>query len=89
MLWLHLPFDTAWRAISLTLVRFILSLLGFLSGVTLAGGVGYYYLLEEYNSASASLLNSVQELQSSTEKASIIKETFCLRFLLMFLHPMF
>ncbi|ORY91240.1 hypothetical protein BCR43DRAFT_100969 [Syncephalastrum racemosum] len=43
-------------------------LLGFLSGVTLAGGVGYYYLLEEYNSASASLLNSVQELQSSTEK---------------------
>ncbi|KAI7876267.1 hypothetical protein K492DRAFT_210447 [Lichtheimia hyalospora FSU 10163] len=41
---------------------------GFLLGVTLAGSVGYYYLLEEYNSASDSLLSSVQELQSSTEK---------------------
>ncbi|CAO3663432.1 unnamed protein product [Umbelopsis vinacea] len=43
-------------------------LLGFLLGVTISGGVGYYYLLEEYNSASATLLNSVQDLQASTEK---------------------
>ncbi|KAI9314149.1 hypothetical protein BX666DRAFT_1970799 [Dichotomocladium elegans] len=41
---------------------------GFLLGVTVAGSVGYYYLLEEYNNASDSLLSSVQELQSSTEK---------------------
>ncbi|KAJ8653502.1 hypothetical protein O0I10_010830 [Lichtheimia ornata] len=41
---------------------------GFLLGVTVAGSVGYYYLLEEYNSASDSLLSSVQELQTSTEK---------------------
>ncbi|KAI9268222.1 hypothetical protein BDA99DRAFT_505243 [Phascolomyces articulosus] len=41
---------------------------GFLLGVTLAGSVGYYYLLEEYNNASNSLLSSVQELQGSTEK---------------------
>jgi hypothetical protein len=46
------------------------SLLGFLLGVTISGGVGYYYLLEEYNSASATLLNSVQDLQASTEKVS-------------------
>ncbi|KAF7732329.1 hypothetical protein EC973_005225 [Apophysomyces ossiformis] len=43
-------------------------LVGFLLGVTLAGSAGYYYLLEEYNSASGSLLNSVEELQSSTDK---------------------
>lgn len=44
------------------------SFVGFLLGVTVAGSVGYYYLLEEYNSASDSLLSSVQELQTSTEK---------------------
>ncbi|CAO3690426.1 unnamed protein product [Umbelopsis ramanniana] len=43
-------------------------LLGFLLGVTISGGVGYYYLLEEYNTASATLLSSVQDLQASTEK---------------------
>ncbi|KAI8065513.1 hypothetical protein BC940DRAFT_304290 [Gongronella butleri] len=43
-------------------------LIGFLVGVSLAGSVGYYYLLEEYNHASESLLTSVQELQQSTEK---------------------
>ncbi|KAG0162491.1 hypothetical protein DFQ28_001186 [Apophysomyces sp. BC1034] len=43
-------------------------MLGFLLGVTLAGSAGYYYLLEEYNSASGSLLSSVEELQSSTDK---------------------
>ncbi|ORZ18704.1 hypothetical protein BCR42DRAFT_411439 [Absidia repens] len=43
-------------------------LIGFLTGVSLAGAVGYYYLLEEYNSASESLMSSVQELQQSTEK---------------------
>ncbi|CAO3599069.1 unnamed protein product [Absidia cylindrospora] len=42
--------------------------IGFLTGVSLAGAVGYYYLLEEYNSASESLMNSVQDLQQSTEK---------------------
>ncbi|KAL1935066.1 hypothetical protein VTP01DRAFT_4206 [Rhizomucor pusillus] len=43
-------------------------LVGFLLGVTLAGGAGYYYLLEEYSNASNSLLSSVEELQASTEK---------------------
>ncbi|KAJ2963586.1 hypothetical protein NQZ79_g1424 [Umbelopsis isabellina] len=43
-------------------------LLGFLLGVTISGGIGYYYLLEEYNEASASLLNSVKDLQASTDK---------------------
>ncbi|KAI7905304.1 uncharacterized protein BX663DRAFT_502410 [Cokeromyces recurvatus] len=42
--------------------------IGFLLGVTTASAAGYYYLLGEYNSASASLLISVQELQASTEK---------------------
>ncbi|KAI7856444.1 hypothetical protein BDC45DRAFT_503931 [Circinella umbellata] len=41
---------------------------GFLLGVTVAGSAGYYYLLEEYNNASNSLLSSVEELQGSTEK---------------------
>jgi hypothetical protein len=49
-------------------VAFTQSLLGFLLGVTISGGVGYYYLLEEYNAASATLLSSVQDLQASTEK---------------------
>ena len=44
-------------------------MLGFLLGVTFAGAVGYYYLLEGYNTATASLLRSVKELQESTEKA--------------------
>ncbi|KAI8341646.1 hypothetical protein BC941DRAFT_414090 [Chlamydoabsidia padenii] len=43
-------------------------LIGFLTGVSLAGAIGYYYLLEEYNSASESLMKSVEELQQSTEK---------------------
>ncbi|ORX51937.1 hypothetical protein DM01DRAFT_1289319 [Hesseltinella vesiculosa] len=43
-------------------------LIGFLVGVTFAGSIGYYYLLEEYNHASESLLVSVEELQKSTEK---------------------
>ncbi|KAG2175660.1 hypothetical protein INT43_001307 [Umbelopsis isabellina] len=43
-------------------------LLGFLLGVTISGGIGYYYLLEEYNEASASLLQSVKDLQDSTDK---------------------
>lgn len=52
----------------------VCSFVGFLLGVTVAGSVGYYYLLEEYNSASDSLLNSVQELQSSTEKVRVFKD---------------
>ncbi|KAK9711751.1 hypothetical protein K7432_007614 [Basidiobolus ranarum] len=43
-------------------------LMGFLFGLTCAGGVGYYYLLEEYQSASDLLLRSVEELQASTHK---------------------
>ncbi|CAO3637923.1 unnamed protein product [Mucor hiemalis] len=42
--------------------------IGFLLGVTAAGSAGYYYLLGEYNNASAALLISVQELQASTDK---------------------
>ncbi|KAI8369229.1 uncharacterized protein BYT42DRAFT_583592 [Radiomyces spectabilis] len=42
--------------------------LGFLFGVTVTGAAGYYYLLEEYNNASAALSKSVDELQESTEK---------------------
>ncbi|KAG2191958.1 hypothetical protein INT46_005611 [Mucor plumbeus] len=42
--------------------------IGFLLGVTAAGSAGYYYLLGEYNNASAALLLSVQELQASTDK---------------------
>ncbi|KAK9763182.1 hypothetical protein K7432_010388 [Basidiobolus ranarum] len=43
-------------------------LMGFLFGLTCAGGVGYYYLLEEYQNASDMLLQSVEELQASTNK---------------------
>lgn len=46
-------------------------------GVTLAGGAGYYYLLEEYSNASNSLLSSVEELQASTEKVSFFNANFC------------
>ncbi|KAF9123912.1 hypothetical protein BGX30_001200 [Mortierella sp. GBA39] len=43
-------------------------ILGFLIGATAAGGAGYYYLLEEYQTASNLLLNSVEDLQASTNK---------------------
>ncbi|KAF8938247.1 hypothetical protein BGZ58_001303 [Dissophora ornata] len=43
-------------------------ILGFLLGATVAGGAGYYYLLEEYQTASNLLLSSVEDLQSSTNK---------------------
>ncbi|KAG0335849.1 hypothetical protein BG004_008295 [Podila humilis] len=43
-------------------------ILGFLIGATAAGGAGYYYLLEEYQTASNLLLSSVEDLQSSTNK---------------------
>lgn len=46
----------------------ICRVIGFLLGVTAAGSAGYYYLLGEYNNASAALLLSVQELQASTDK---------------------
>lgn len=48
----------------------VISVIGFLLGVTSAGAAGYYYLLGEYNSASNALLVSVQELQESTDKVS-------------------
>ncbi|RUP47051.1 hypothetical protein BC936DRAFT_146188 [Jimgerdemannia flammicorona] len=44
------------------------SLIGFLIGITIAGGTGYYYLIDEYHVASSLLLNSVEELQSSTNR---------------------
>jgi len=43
-------------------------LIGFLVGLTIAGGTGYHYLLDEYNTASKLLLGSVEELQKSTNK---------------------
>ncbi|KAF9082806.1 hypothetical protein BGX29_006848 [Mortierella sp. GBA35] len=43
-------------------------ILGFLIGATAAGGAGYYYLLEEYQTASNLLLSSVEDLQVSTNK---------------------
>ncbi|RUS18552.1 hypothetical protein BC938DRAFT_475947 [Jimgerdemannia flammicorona] len=43
-------------------------LIGFLIGITIAGGTGYYYLIDEYHVASSLLLNSVEELQSSTNR---------------------
>lgn len=46
------------------------SILGFLIGATAAGGAGYYYLLEEYQTASNLLLSSVEDLQASTNKVS-------------------
>ncbi|KAF9973550.1 hypothetical protein BGZ73_003187 [Actinomortierella ambigua] len=43
-------------------------ILGFLLGSTAAGAAGYYYLLEEYQTASNLLLASVEDLQASTSK---------------------
>ncbi|KAF9410753.1 hypothetical protein BGZ94_001539 [Podila epigama] len=43
-------------------------ILGFLLGATVAGGAGYYHLLEEYQTASNLLLSSVEDLQASTNK---------------------
>ncbi|KAF0363032.1 ER to Golgi transport-related protein [Gigaspora margarita] len=48
--------------------RFESSLVGFLIGLSIAGGSGYYYLLDEYHTASNLLLSSVEELQKSTSK---------------------
>lgn len=41
---------------------------GFLLGVAISGGLGYTYLLQEYQNASSLLLNSVEELQTSTSR---------------------
>ncbi|RUS24373.1 hypothetical protein BC938DRAFT_473689 [Jimgerdemannia flammicorona] len=41
---------------------------GFLIGITIACGTGYYYLIDEYHVASSLLLNSVEELQASTNR---------------------
>ncbi|BFZ58337.1 hypothetical protein PYCC9005_005399 [Savitreella phatthalungensis] len=43
---------------------------GFLLGLAVAGGLGYTYLLQEYSSASALLLASVEELEGSTSKVA-------------------
>ncbi|KAJ9051739.1 hypothetical protein DSO57_1002003 [Entomophthora muscae] len=42
--------------------------LGFLLGSVIAGGSGYYFLINDYQIASGLLLTSVKELQFSTEK---------------------
>jgi hypothetical protein len=42
-----------------------------LIGATAAGGAGYYYLLEEYQTASNLLLSSVEDLQTSTNKVPL------------------
>ncbi|EXX51632.1 hypothetical protein RirG_260080 [Rhizophagus irregularis DAOM 197198w] len=42
--------------------------IGGVLGLTIAGGAGYHYLLDEYNTASKLLLSSVEELQKSTNK---------------------
>lgn len=41
-------------------------------GLTITGGAGYYYLLEDYHYASNQLLSSVEELQNSTNKVLYI-----------------
>ncbi|CAG8516344.1 4896_t:CDS:2 [Paraglomus brasilianum] len=43
-------------------------LIGFLLGLTVAGGTGYYYLFDDYHAASNLLLSVVEELQKSTNK---------------------
>jgi len=43
-------------------------LFGILLGATIAGGIGYYYLVDEYQTASSLLLSSVEELQMSTNR---------------------
>ncbi|CAO3649233.1 unnamed protein product [Cunninghamella blakesleeana] len=43
-------------------------LTGFFVGISLAGSIGYYYLLEEYNHASESLLTSVRDYAKKIEE---------------------
>ncbi|GAA5839750.1 hypothetical protein JCM9279_005157 [Rhodotorula babjevae] len=43
-------------------------LIGFLLGLTTVGGYGYFRLLDDYHSASVTLLASVDELKRSTEQ---------------------
>ncbi|OMJ24136.1 hypothetical protein AYI70_g1788 [Smittium culicis] len=38
---------------------------GFLLGATLSGGYGFYYLIEQYQSASSLILSSVNELEKT------------------------
>ncbi|CAO3653966.1 unnamed protein product [Cunninghamella echinulata] len=42
--------------------------IGFLVGISLTGSIGYYYLLEEYNHASESLLTSVRDYAKKIEE---------------------
>jgi len=55
----------------LMLTSFLLSIIGFLFGFSLASSFAAYHLLEEYQRASAALQTSVEELKVSTEKVSI------------------
>ncbi|BGP20532.1 hypothetical protein JCM10213v2_008693 [Rhodosporidiobolus nylandii] len=43
-------------------------IIGFLLGVSLVGGYGYFQLLDDYAKASRELLGSVEELRGSTEQ---------------------
>ena len=52
-------------------IHSITSIIGFLFGFSLASSFAAYHLLEEYQSASAALQTSVEELKVSTEKVSI------------------
>ncbi|KAJ3414394.1 hypothetical protein HDV05_006668 [Chytridiales sp. JEL 0842] len=47
------------------------SIIGFLLGVTVTGGTAYVYLLDDYQTASQSLLSSVEDLQKSTAQLSV------------------
>ncbi|BGP27874.1 hypothetical protein Rt10032_c14g5217 [Rhodotorula toruloides] len=45
-------------------------LIGFLLGVSMVGGYGYFRLLDDYKQASSALLLSVDELKQSTTQMS-------------------
>ena len=53
----------------------VISLIGFLLGLTVAGGTGYYYLFDDYHAASNLLLSVVEELQKSTNK--VVAASYC------------
>ncbi|GAA6017504.1 hypothetical protein JCM10207_008249 [Rhodosporidiobolus poonsookiae] len=47
-------------------------LIGFLLGISLTGGYGYFQLLDDYSKASSELLSSVEELRGSTEQMATL-----------------
>lgn len=54
------------------------SLIGFLLGVSLVGGYGYFRLLDDYKQASSALLLSVDELKRSTTQVRSSRAHFLL-----------